>query len=318
MDLSRRSFFGAAGLAAASTIVPSTASAACKSRGATSFVFGPKNKLRIRIPGLKENVRVLLVGDTHFNLHDERDDEYKDMYKRMAGGESPAKAFANTLNYAKKQKVDLILLVGDNLSFPTLANVEYFKRELDASGIDWYYVAGNHDWHFEGTPGTDEEQRDIWIEKRLKPLYKGLDPLMSSRLIKGIRFVAIDNSIYHVTQKQLDFWKQEAAKGDPMVLFMHIPFWQEDWESVFTCGSPKWGTATDPYWEIERRQKWAEKQMPSTFAFREAVLSTPNLAGVMTGHHHTRYVSSEKGSFLFTVPANRKGDFFDITFSAQL
>lgn len=317
MNLSRRTFFGAAGLAAAGSVVPSVASAANAPRGATSFMFGPKNKIRIRIPDLKENVRVLIVGDTHFNLRDERDDEYKDMYKRMVRSTDPTKPFAETLNYAKKVKADLILLVGDNLSFPTLANVEHFKRELDVCGIDWYYVAGNHDWHFEGSPGSDEEQRDIWIEKRLKPLYKGLNPLMSSRLIKGIRFVAIDNSIYHVTQKQLDFWKQEAAKGDPMVLFMHIPFWQEGWESVFTCGNPKWGAATDPYWEIERREKWAEKQMPSTFAFRDAVLSTPNLAGVMTGHHHTRYVSSEKGAFLFTVPDNRKGHFYDVTFTAQ-
>jgi hypothetical protein len=96
---------------------------------------------------------------------------------------------------------------------------------------------------------------------------------------------------------------------------MHIPLWQEGWKNVFTCGCPDWGSANDPYWEIERREKWAEKQSPSTFAFRQAVLSTPNLAGVMTGHLHTLYASSEKGKFLFTVPANRKGDFFDVTFT---
>jgi hypothetical protein len=138
---------------------------------------------------------------------------------------------------------------------------------------------------------------------------------MSSRLIKGIRFVAIDNSIYHVTQKQLDFWKQEAAKGDPIVLFMHIPLWQEGWKNVFTCGCPDWGSANDPYWEIERREKWAEKQSPSTFAFRETVLSTPNLAGVMTGHIHIFLTGSENGKYMFTTPANRNGKYLDVVFS---
>ena len=323
MELSRRSFFGAAGLAAAGSVIPANASTPKTPCGATAFSYSPTDKIHITVPSLKKDVRAFVVGDTHLGLHDSRDDEYKDYYKRMIGGGNPAKAFTETLEKAKKEKPDIILLVGDNLSFPTLANVEFFKRELDACGIEWFYVAGNHDWHFEGVPGSDEAQRDEWIEKRLKPLYNGQNPLMSSRLVNGIRFVAIDNSIYHVSEKQLEFWKREAAKGDPMVLFMHIPLWQEGWGkggattggSIFRCGSPTWGAATDPYWEIERREKWAEKQSPSTFAFRETVLSTPNLAGVMTGHIHIFLAGSEIGKYMFTTPANRNGKYLDVVFS---
>ena len=324
MDISRRDFFGAAGMAAAGAAVAVGGNAApavskpCPN-GASSFAYGPKGKLRITVPGLAQDVRVFVIGDTHFGLHDARDDAYAGNYARMARGPNPTKAFADTLAKAKNEKPDILLLVGDIISFPTLANVEHVKRELDACGIDWYYVAGNHDWHFEGVPGSDEAQRAEWAPKRLAPLYRGLDPFMSSRLVKGIRFVAIDDSIYHISEKQLEFWKAEAAKGDPMVLFMHVPLWLDGWgrASLFTCGNPDWGAATDPYWEIERREKWAEKQSPASFAFRDAVLSTPNLAAVMTGHIHTLLTGCERGKYMFTTPSNRTGEYLDVRFTAK-
>ena len=317
MKISRRSFFGAAGMAAAGVAMP--AAAQCRTSGATSFAYGPNGQLRITVPGLAQDVRVFVVGDTHFGRHDARDDAYADNYARMARGMDPAKGFAATFEKAKREKPDIMLLAGDIISFPTLANVEYVKSQLDACGVDWYYVAGNHDWHFEGVPGSDEAQRAEWAPKRLAPLYRGLDPFMSSRVVKGVRFVAIDNSIYHVSESQLAFWKAEAAKGDPMVLFMHIPLWLDGWgrAGLFTCGNPGWGAATDPYWEIERREKWAERQSPSTFAFRDAVLSTPNLVAVMTGHIHTLLAGCERGKYMFTTPTNRKGDFLDVRLTAK-
>lgn len=135
---------------------------------------------------------------------------------------------------------------------------------------------------------------------------------MSSRVVKGVRFVAIDNSIYHVSEAQLAFWKAEAAKGDPVVLFMHVPLWLPGW-GLFTCGNPDWGAARDPYAAVERRETWAPRQTPSTFAFRDAVLATPNLVGVFTGHEHTLMVGAERGKFLFSVPSNRDGAFLDVS-----
>ena len=321
MKVSRRSFFGAAGMAAAAAASGCAGAGAARPcpNGAKSFAYGPNGRLRVTVPGLAEDVRVFVIGDTHFGRHDARDDAYAGNYARMARGTNPTKAFADTLAKAKNEKPDILLLVGDIISFPTLANVEHVKRELDACGIDWYYVAGNHDWHFEGVPGSDEAQRAEWAPKRLAPLYRGLDPFMSSRLVKGIRFVAIDDSIYHISERQLEFWKAEAAKGDPMVLFMHVPLWLDGWgrASLFTCGNPDWGAATDPYWEIERREKWAEKQSPASFAFRDAVLSTPNLAAVMTGHIHTLLTGCERGKYMFTTPSNRTGEFLDVRFTAK-
>lgn len=270
------------------------------------FSVGPDCRIVLPVAGLNAPVRFLVIGDTHLGFHDARDEAYADNYRRMAQWPAPKDALAKALRRAKDASVDLVVLVGDILSFPTLANVDFALAELESSGLPWVYTAGNHDWHFEGEEGDDAEQRDRWIGRRLAPFYHGENPLAYSKVVKGVRFVMIDNSEYHVTPEQLAFWRQEASVGDPVVLCMHVPLWTDGW-GLFTCGNPDWGAAADPYWKIEGRRRWAERQSPSTFAFREAVLSTPNLAGVFTGHIHEFMAAQTAGQLMFSVPANRDG-----------
>lgn len=281
-----------------------------------SFALAPKGRLCIRHPGITTPVRFFVVGDTHLGLADERDRVYADNYARMARCSAATKpdALAKTLRNAREARADMTVLVGDNISFPSWANIDRIHNDLTTAGINWMYTAGNHDWHFEGTPGSDIAQRKEWIKNRLGCLYQGKDPLMDSRLVKGVRFVTIDDSAYHILPEQLAFWKHEAAKGDPLVLFMHIPLWTPEW-GLFTCGCPEWGAVNDPYWQIERRERWAERQTPESFAFREAVLSEPNLIGVFTGHIHQLMAAQVNGKLMFSVPANRDGSLFDVTLS---
>ena len=312
MKTSRRDFIGAtAAFAAAAGCTGPRCSIDKTNR---PFSLDGRCTLRMPVPGLKESVNFLVVGDTHFNFHDGRDDAYADNYKRMARNPTPRDALAKAMKRAREVQADIVLLVGDILSFPTLANIDHLRAELDRCGLPWLYVAGNHDWHFEGDSGSDIEQRARWAESRLKPFYQGENPIMYSRVVKGVRMVMIDNSVYHVLPEQLAFWKQEAAKGDPIALFMHIPLWLEGW-NITTCGHPDWGAATDPYWEIERRERWAEKLMPSTYAFREAVINTPNLVGVFTGHKHKLMVGQSRNALFFSVPWNRDGSCMEVRLS---
>ena len=274
-------------------------------------------RLTVDWPGLEEPLRFWVIGDTHFALRDARDEEHAEQCARMSRWAAAKEPFEAMLARAKEENPDLLVLVGDILSFPTLANVEYLKSSLDRCGLPWIYVAGNHDWHFEGDGGSDLEQRARWTECRLKPLYQGSDPLMASRVVKGVRFVMIDNSLYHVLPEQLSFFKTEAAKGDPVCLCMHIPLWRPGW-GVHTCGCPTWGAATDPYWRIERRERWSERQMPSTFAFREAVLETSNLVGVFAGHIHALEVARERGQNFFTTPGNGNGAHLSVTIDSNI
>lgn len=314
--LNRRAFLsgvslGAMGAACSACAEPAPPAVAPPSPN--TFSFGEGNRLRLAVPGLRETVRVAVAGDTHFALVDERDAAYEDGYRRFLKWGAKPPTFEAFLKKVQDQKSDVLALVGDILSCPSFANVEYVSRTLARSGLDWMYVSGNHDWHFEGVPGSDMEQRAEWIPARLKPLYRGANPLFHSRVVKGLRLVMIDDSTYEVTEEQLAFWKAEAAKGDPVVLLMHIPLWTEGW-GLFTCGNPEWGAAKDPYWQIEKRQRWAPRQTPTTFAFREAVLNTPNLAAVLTGHIHTFLAAQERGRLMFSAPCNISGAYLDVTF----
>ena len=272
---------------------------------------------RVISPLVREPVSFVLVGDTHLTVNDGRGDAFLEFTARMGGrrreSASEAESFRKTLAAAKAAKADLVALVGDQLSFPSWAGVEFLRRELDAAGVPWLYTSGNHDWHFEGMPGTEKDLRARYVKEILAPMYPDVaDPLCFTRVVKGVRFVAIDDSAYLIRREQVEFWKAEAAKGDPVALVMHVPMYVPGW-GVFTCGCPDWGAAKDPYWEIERREKWrAEGPTPESFEFREAVLSTPNLVGVFTGHFHVPMNAHIRGQNLFSVVSNRGGGFLDV------
>lgn len=321
-SINRRSFLSLSAAAAALPVIGAARSASGAAAPAPAapaskdfFVNWSEKRLVMPWPGMKESVKLRVVADTHFNYYDERDAEYAKNYARMCGPkrgkarylpeEESFKKYWGVISGAKKAGCDAVLLLGDILSFPTLANVEAAKMLMDSAGVPCYYVAGNHDWHFEGLKGTSTELRETWVKKRLMPLYpEGADPMMYSAVVKGVRIVAIDNSNFLITPEQLAFWKAEVAKGDPVVLIMHIPIWVEGAEDEYFAG-PRWGADVDPYFRIERRPRWPKKANPETYEFREEVLNTPNLVGVFTGHMH-RYISSRsRGQNLFSVMSGR-------------
>ena len=57
------------------------------------------------------------------------------------------------------------------LQFPSEESVSFVKGVLDSSTIPYLYSSGNHDWHFEGLPGSSDDLRAEWREKSLLPLY---------------------------------------------------------------------------------------------------------------------------------------------------
>lgn len=264
-------------------------------------------------PLVREPVSFFLVGDTHMTLNDDRGNDYLRYTERMGGkrreSASEADSFRKTLALAKESKVDLVTLVGDQISFPTWAGVEFLRRELDAAGVPWLYTSGNHDWHFEGMPGTENDLREKYEKEILAPLYSnGADPLCFTRIVKGIRFVAIDDSTHEILPQQLDYWRREVATGDPIVLLMHIPLYIPGYcVGEAAVGHPEWGAKTDPYYKIERRPQWPEEgASKTTLAFRREVFAAPNLLGVFTGHEHVFEIgTSETGAVQIVCPSNR-------------
>lgn len=256
---------------------------------------------------LKESVSFLQISDSHISCDDESDTEYLPYSKRMGGGsvtKNRLDFFDKLLEKAKEKKVDFIALTGDIINYPSATAVKTVLDRLKQSGIPFLYTAGNHDWHYEGMEGTEEELRKMWIEKRLKPFYQGVNPMCSSIQVKGINIVCIDNSTYQIDEHQLEFYKAQSSQPEPIVLLMHIPLYMFSL-NIFSCGHPDWNEKTDPYYKIERRPPWSKEGCSDTTKqFVREVWATPKLLGVFTGHtHQARTISSPNGIQHIAGPA---------------
>ncbi len=276
---------------------------------------------------IRESIKVVHIADTHLFKDDHRGIPYQEYSSRMAkaynqtvhfqtGVETnPEEAFEQALEFAKEVNADVITLIGDIFSFPSEAAIEWVLAKLKEINIPYIYTAGNHDWHYEGMEGTMETLRDTWIEKRLLPLYQGNHPLMAAYDLKGVRFLAIDNSTYQISKEQLTFFKEEVATGIPLVLLIHIPMYAPGKKISFGCGNPNWGAATDPSFNIERRPKWPESgHTQTTLNFHKEVFDAPNLLGIFTGHIHRNSIELIKGKPQIVADDNASGGYLEIDF----
>jgi len=269
-----------------------------------------ENDVSVSSPLLSGSTQILLIGDYHSSLNDVRGVPYEQYSARMAQyGNPDMKLLAEYFQQAADRKYDLILLLGDILSFPSEAGVEFLANQISRSPVPALFIAGNHDWHYEGLPGSDMELRRQWTAKRLLPLYGGNDPLKYVYSVNGLKVIMIDNSTYEILPEQLDFIRRELADGKPALLGCHIPLYLPLPDRTVTgygCGHPDWCAATDPYWQIERRERWpVQGQSRETFEFCREILSAENLLGIVAGHTHKFCVDCFGGKFQAVVSSQR-------------
>jgi len=258
-----------------------------------------KNLVRIFTNAEIKPTRIFHITDTHLALEDEREAPFKTYSERMWNAYKIIKhfesdeditcseSFEQTLPRAKEQKADFMALTGDIFSFPSEAAIDWAFQKLKETEIPFGYIAGNHDWHYEGKLGSSNQLRETWTKERLKPMYQGNNPLFASYNINGIRMVFIDNSTYEIVSEQLEFFIQQTKSGIPMILYIHIPMYIPGRSMSYGCANPQWGEESDKGFEVERREKWRKGGHTSTtFSFYYEVFNAPNLLAVFAGHTH--------------------------------
>ena len=284
------------------------------------------NQIIIYSTEVTDTINILLFSDTHLFMKDDREKAYEQYSKRMSGaynitkhygtGEetSPPQAFKETIEIAKEKDVDLLAMLGDIFSYPSEYAIEWVDSILQDSKLNYIYTCGNHDWHYEGMPGSSKELRQTWINKRLLPLYKGHNPLFYAVDLKGIRVVVIDNSTYEISAEQLAFFQEQAKTNLPLLLMMHIPIYMPGRRVSYGCGHPDWNKANDRGYQTERREPWPENgHTPITMQFREEILHTPNLLAVFSGHIHQQTLDVSCTNLpLFVGKGNFSGNYYNL------
>jgi 3',5'-cyclic AMP phosphodiesterase CpdA len=195
-----------------------------------------------------------------------------------------------------------ILHTGDLIDFVSLANLERSRAFVDSH--DLFMAAGNHEFSlYVGEAWEDAAYRNQSLAQVQESFDN--DIRMSSRVIGGVNFIALDNGYYLFEEDQLAFLQSEAEKGLPMVLMMHNPLYEKEFYEQITYHREQIGLRPSSnlpcayltgvpaelmghYDDHRRRQQTPDEVTLRTI---EWIRSCPLIRAVLAGHVHYSHVA---------------------------
>lgn len=207
----------------------------------------------LSIEGVTNEYTFLYITDMHMVVLDDGEateviDYANTRYAahKNAEGISAAEQFEDWVTYANETKVDGMLLGGDLIDFPSLANLTHLSDQLARLKMPYLYALGNHDWTYPWEYMTDTGKEEYL------PL---LAPFMQDNTaiqvwdLEEFYIVAIDNSHNQVNAKALATYEEVLKKGKPVIVLTHVPFWSESvlekavgvWSSSVVIGGGNYG-----------------------------------------------------------------------------
>ncbi|MBQ7050167.1 MAG: metallophosphoesterase [Firmicutes bacterium] len=247
--------------------------------------------IKTAIPlGVETPFQVLHLSDTHLTRADLRDRERK---VKLAKNRLPifpeAEDVLQSACAAAKQLQVPIVHTGDLIDFVSMANLEAAKKFTDEN--DCFMAAGNHEFSlYVGEAKEDAAYRNQSLAA-VQAAFKN-DIRMSSRIIGGVNFVALDNGYYLFEEKQFEFLKQEVEKGLPMILLMHTPLYEHALYEKMMKQSPCAYLAGVPTelmksYPTDRFQQQLADEI--TLKVMEYIKDQPLIKALITGHLHFNY-----------------------------
>ena len=272
--------------------------------------------------GASRPFRVLHVSDTHLSLVDRIDgqpsprnaEERAKCFPRAEEGLNAALAYA-------RERGETIVHTGDLIDYVNDGNLAVAGKMADLAPGGGF-AAGNHEYcKMVGDGKVEDEAYKAESRARVQSAYPG-NLLFASRVVNGVNFVSFDNIYYYVPAGVPEMFEAEAARGLPVVLCCHVPFYTpEIYEAVtrgdvtrapYLCGTPDEivDQVKDQY---RRRQQRADAR---THEFVARLRGEKLVKAVLCGHLHWPHVSDfAPGVPQYCVGANFKMQAFEIEFS---
>lgn len=285
-------------------------------------------KITIKV-GATAPIRALHLSDTHLTRVDSRDNERKHTLAASRGKAFPmAEQYLDAaLRYAREREL-MLLHTGDMQDFVSEANLDFMAATLGVG--DWFTSAGNHEFSQYVGEAKEDAAYKAQSYDRVQKVYPN-DLTVASRIINEVNFVAIDNVYYYVTAEQHKAVEREFAKGLPVVLLCHIPFYtpkhcldtltrQKGRTSYMVATPPKViddfrrdpaSAAVEPY----RSRAVSYDIDEPTFAFHAWLKEQPQLKAILCGHMHEFFEEQfSPTATQYTVGANYFGYAQEIEF----
>lgn len=297
---SRRDFFRlSAGALVATAALPGCRPPECETTAPSGDVFPQRGNFeRLMLAcscvnaGATAPFSVLHVSDTHLTAaypdEDPKKQQLKEIRTKTFGGRQE-EALRDSLAWAKTN-ADYVLHTGDLIDWQSRANFDLVKKYF---GTGMFGCLGNHEY-----------SRNMWLEpSEPTEAYKAgtraavsaafpFDVSVSSKLVNGVNFVTLDDVYGTVTEDQVARFAEEAKKGLPIVLCMHVPFYTENiwrvdrkfWTAAAQKGEPNfYRDAAVP--EIAGEWK-KQREDPVTRDFIAYLKKEPLLKAILAGHLH--------------------------------
>ena len=239
--------------------------------------------------GAERPFAVLHISDTH--LCEAYDDEgeitikLREMRRQTFGGRQE-EALVDSIAWARKN-VDYILHTGDLIDFQSRANFDLVKKHF---GDAMFGALGNHEfarhmWLAEEKEPKTEEWKDR-TRAKLDEVFP-FDVVLHSQVVNGVNFVTLDDVYGTVTERQVERFRAEVAKGLPIVLCMHVPFFTDDiWRATtqfWARSGSRFGDAAVPPRKGDYQR---QSEDPVTRDFIEYLRKEPLLKAILAGHEH--------------------------------
>ena len=243
--------------------------------------------------GLETPVRVLHASDTHLTRADLRDGLRKvDLAASRAHCFAAAEECLAEISRVSHEMDLPIMHTGDLIDFVSLANLEATKAFMDTN--DCFFATGNHEFSlYVGEAWEDADYRNQSLAQ-VQAAFTN-DIRMSSRIIGGVNFVALDNGYYNFDPEHFEFVKEQVKVGLPIVLMFHTPLYEQTFyeysmkrtpSCAYLVGVPE--ALTECYDPYRRKQQAAEAL---TLEMLDYVAKEPLIRAILTGHMHCDYES---------------------------
>lgn len=239
--------------------------------------------------GLEKPFSILHISDTHLTAAYPYENEKKQklhITRTKTFGGHQEEALRDTLAWAK-EKVDYVLHTGDLIDWQSEANYDLVRKYF---GDNMRGCMGNHEFSPDmGYSEPKESKTEVFKDLSREALSKAypFDISFASQVVNGVNFIMMDDVYGYVTAEQVKRFRAEAAKGLPMVLCMHVPFYTPDiWR------------ATKRFWK-NTDQKFTDgaipditgcyktqKEDPVTSEFIAYLRGEPLLKAILAGHEH--------------------------------
>lgn len=205
------------------------------------------------VPGMEQEYELLYLTDMHMVVQASEDTEEQrtlgeERFSMFVNelGVSSAEQFSGWMEYTQEKKPDAVLLGGDVIDYPSVANLHFLQTNLEKLQMPFLYTLGNHDWTYPWEYMTEKARTEYL------PL---LEPMMQDNTvvhtldIGELLIVAVDNSTGQVNAEALVEYEQILAQGKPTIVLVHVPFItqsvltkaREVWTSPVVIGAGNYG-----------------------------------------------------------------------------